>query len=380
MTIGVGLRIGGIVSTAVVASNDPGSPDPVVIVRDTVLHMSPDGTALFGGAAPTGNPDVASVSGYLARVGEPEGVPVGDTMYRAEDLVAGSIRCLLRDCEPLPDRGGAGGGRPDVMVAYPTKWDTHSVAALRDALDYSGMSSVSLVSDAEATSAWFESEIAEKPGQLVGIYHIDDTVSTVALIRSGVAAGKAFRFPGSGGSPASQLATALGAFGWLPENLDAVVVTADGLIARDAPAIRAVAEAVSTRLAVHCVIGPGPEQTAALGAAIRATGFNPTTHRQTPIGLPPSYDITEIIDAVVDVEPGSAQAAPSVQTARAAEASAVAADRTGSAVLTRESAPAAADPTGANADGGTAAPRTALVAAASVVAVIVVIVLAVALL
>ncbi len=52
MTVGVGLRIGGVVSTAVVATNDPGSPDPVVIVRDTVLHMFPDGTALFGGRAP----------------------------------------------------------------------------------------------------------------------------------------------------------------------------------------------------------------------------------------------------------------------------------------------------------------------------------------
>lgn len=316
MTMGVGLRIGDVVSTAVVASNEPGSPDPIVIVRDTVLHMLPGGTAVFGGSAP---PDtgVHSVSGFLTRVGEDEGVEVSDGMlYRAEDLVAGAIRCLLRDCEPLPTGGGLGGGPPDIMASYPTRWDPTAVSALDDALGFAGLSHISLVSDAEATSAWFESEIAEKPGQLVGIYHVDDTGTTVALIRSGVAAGKAFRYP-RGGSPAAQLATAMGAFGWLPENLDAVVVTGDGLIARDAPAIRHIAESISSKLAVHCVIGPGPEQTAALGAAIRATGFNPTTHRVSPIGLPPSYDITEVIDAVADEEPATLVAAvdPSVQYA-----------------------------------------------------------------
>ncbi|QNG18737.1 hypothetical protein G4H71_21930 [Rhodococcus triatomae] len=316
MTMGVGLRIGDVVSTAVVASNDPGSPDPVVIVRDTVLHMLPGGTAVFGGGTPS-DPGVHSISGFLSRVGHTEGVEVGGGMlYRAEDLVAGAIRCLLRDCEPLPRHGGRHGGAPDIMASYPTRWDASAVAALNDALQFAGLSHISLVSDAEATSAWFESEIAEQPGQLVGIYHVDDTGTTVALIRSGVAAGKAFRYA-RGGSPASQLATALGAFGWLPENLDAVVVTGDGLIARDAPAIRAVAESVSAKLAVHCVIGPGPEQTAALGAAIRATGFNPTTHRVSPIGLPPSYDITEVIDAIATEEPERLvpSARPSVQYA-----------------------------------------------------------------
>ncbi|BAH48856.1 hypothetical protein [Rhodococcus opacus] len=299
MSMGVGLRIGSVVSTAVVASNDPGSPDPVVIVRDTVLHMCPDGTAILGGSAPHTIGDTHTVSGFLPRVGDPAGVAVGDgSRYRAEDLVAGAMRCLLRECEPLPDHGGRTGGAPDIMATYPTRWDSAAVAALRDALDYADMSYLSLVSDAEAAAAWFESEIAERPGQLVGIYHVDDTGSTVALIRSGVEAGKAFRFS-SGGSPTAQIATALGAFGWLPGNLDAVVVTGDGLIARDSAAVHGFAATIGEKFDVRCVVGPGPEQTSALGAAIRAAGFNPTTHKVTPIGLPPSYDVTEVIDAVV---------------------------------------------------------------------------------
>ncbi|MDV7242109.1 MULTISPECIES: hypothetical protein [Rhodococcus] len=325
MSMGVGLRIGSVVSTAVVASNDPGSPDPVVIVRDTVLHMCPDGTAILGGSAPQTLGRTHTVSGFLPRVGDPAGVALADgTRYRAEDLVAGAMRCLLRECEPLPDHGGRTGGAPDIMASYPTRWDSTAVAALRDALDYADMSYLSLVSDAEAAAAWFESEIAERPGQLVGIYHVDDTGATVALIRSGVEAGKAFRFA-SGGTPSAQIATALGAFGWLPSNLDAVVVTGDGLIARDAAAIRGFATSVSEKFDVRCVVGPGPEQTAALGAAIRAAGFNPTTHRVTPIGLPPSYDVTEVIDAVVGEPLPAAAETPRGSAARTTEPTSAAA-------------------------------------------------------
>ncbi|MFD4367463.1 hypothetical protein [Rhodococcus sp. NPDC058521] len=305
MAMGVGLRVGSVVSTAVVASNDPGSPDPIVIVRDTVLHMCGDGSAVLGGSTPVGVPGgTQSVSGFLPRVADPAGITTKDgSLFRAEDIVAGAMRCLLRECEPLPDHGGRTGGAPDIMATYPTKWDATAVDALRDALDFADLSYVSLMSDAEAAAAWFESEIAEKPGKLVGIYHVDDTGATVALVRSGVAAGKAFRFASTvESSPTSRIATALGAFGWLPANLDAVVVTGDGLVARDSAAIQAIAETVGTRFEVRCVVGPGPEQTAALGAAIRAAGFNPTTHRVTPIGLPPSYDVTEVIDAVAHEE------------------------------------------------------------------------------
>ncbi len=100
---------------------------------------------------------------------------------------------------------------------------------LRAALDYAELRHVDLVSDAQGAATWYASEISETPGLLIGVYHVDDAGSTVTLVRSGVPAGKAFRVAAKGApSPAAQLATALGAFGWMPHNLDAVVVMGDG--------------------------------------------------------------------------------------------------------------------------------------------------------
>ncbi len=46
---------------------------------------------------------------------------------------------------------------------------------------------------------------------------------------------------------------------------------------------------------VRSLVGPGPEQTAALGAAILATGFTPAREKKARIGLPPSYDRTDVL-------------------------------------------------------------------------------------
>lgn len=301
MSVGIGIRIGSLVSTLVVASNEPGTPDPIVIVRDTVLYICSDGRALLGGGdPPDGTEFVSTVSGFVARVGDPEGVATSDgTRYRAEDVVVSALRSLIRECEPLPTFGGRDGGAPAVVATYPSMWDADLVADLRNSLNYAGLTEVSLVSDAEAAGAWFESEVAEQPGQLIGSYHVDDAGATVTLVRAGVSSGRAFRFAaGRGSSPTAQLSSALGAFGWLPSNLDAVVVTGDGLVARDDAALRGVADALAGKFGVHVVVGPGPEQAAALGAAILAAGFRSLTRPNKPIGLPPSYDVTEVLTAI----------------------------------------------------------------------------------
>ncbi|SDD84551.1 hypothetical protein [Rhodococcus tukisamuensis] len=334
MSVGIGLRVGSIVSTTVVAANDAGTPDPAVIARDTVLYVYPDGGTVLGGAEPLeeGAEHSSTVSGFLARVGDPDGVTGSDgTRYRAEDVVASALRSLLRECEPLPSSGGRTGGTPDVVAAYPSRWDAEIVSELREALDYAGLQQVSLVSDAEATSAWFASEIADRPGQLVGTYHVDDGGATLTLVRAGSVVGRSFRFPaGSGSSPTSQLSSALGAFGWLPSNLDAVVVTGDGLVARDADALRGLADSITQKFGVRCVVGPGPEQAAALGAAVLAAGFSPAVQPKRPIGLPPSYDVTEVFAAipgrkVVGLEAG---AEPPVATATVASVEAAPDDET----------------------------------------------------
>ncbi|TQF65961.1 hypothetical protein FK531_18945 [Rhodococcus spelaei] len=306
MSVGIGIRIGSLVSTLVVASNEPGTPDPIVIVRDTVLYLCSDGEAVLGGGDSSEDSEfISTLSGFVARVGDPEGVATSDgTRYRAEDVVATAMRSLVRECEPLPTFGGRDGGAPKVVATHPSAWDSETVSELRNSLNYSGLSEVSLVSDAEAACAWFESEVAEQPGQLIGSYHVDDAGATVTLVRSGVSSGRSFRFAaGRGSSPTAQLSSALGAFGWLPSNLDAVVVTADGLVARDAAALRGVANALAEKFGVHCVVGPGPEQAAALGAAILAAGFRTATHVNKPIGLPPSYDVTEVLTAIGRIRP-----------------------------------------------------------------------------
>jgi hypothetical protein len=297
MTIGVGLRIGSVVSTAVVASNEPGTPDPVVIARDTVLHIDHDGTTSLGGSGRSDN-EMRTLAGFLARVGEPAGVTASDgRVYRAEDAMATAVHCLLSECHPLPTFGGLDKDRdPGYTATYPSHWDQSTVATLRAALDYAELRHVDLVSDAEAAATWYASEISETPGQLVGVYHVDDAGSTVTLVRSGVPAGKAFRASAKAApSAAAQLATALGSFGWLPHNLDAVVVMGDGLVARDRSHIQQIANSLSTKLMVRSLVGPGPEQTAALGAAILAAGFTPARETKARIGLPPSYDETDVL-------------------------------------------------------------------------------------
>src|SRR5690606_10740768 len=110
-------------------------------------------------------------------------------------------------------------------------------------------------------------------------------------------AGKAYRTPAQGApSPAAQLATALGSFGWIPDKLEAVVVMGDGLVARDRTHIQGIANSLATKLTVRSLVGPGPEQAAALGAAILAAGFTPAREtNKTRIGLPPSYDETDVL-------------------------------------------------------------------------------------
>lgn len=298
MAIGVGLRIGRIVSTAVVASNEPGTPDPVVIARDTVLHIGRDESTFLGGSA-RADDEIRTLTGFLSRVGDPSGVAASDgRVYRAEDAMATAIHCLLTECHPLPTFGGMDkDSDPGYTATYPSHWDPATVATLRAALDFADLRHVDLVSDAQAAATWYASEISETPGQLVGVYHVDDVGSTVTLVRSGVPVGKAFRVTVKNSpSPAAQLASALGSFGWLSDNLDAVVVMGDGLVARDRSHIQEIANSLATKLMVRSLVGPGPEQTAALGAAILAAGFTPAREtKKTRIGLPPSYDETDVL-------------------------------------------------------------------------------------
>ncbi|MGX7727023.1 hypothetical protein [Rhodococcus sp. 5G237] len=325
MSVGVGLRVGTTVSSVAVTSPTPGRPDPAPIERFTAVHLHSDGTATLGDHDIVDG-HTSSFTGFVDRLGHSGGVRANDgSLSRAEDLVATAMECLLADAASLI------GDTPYTAVAtYPTDWPSSTVAVLRNALDYVGLRHVSLVSDAEAAAAWFESQVAHQTGRLVAVYHIDPQGSTVTLVRSGVAAGKAFRFPEDDApSVAAQLSSALGAFGWLVSNLDAIVVTIDEAV--DPSAAQLVAQSVKTGLGVRCALAPEPHQTMVRGAALAAaagsvdllgsTQILPTAKLAEPRRSELDPEITAVISKITATPPPgatpAAAAAPAANTSKA---------------------------------------------------------------
>lgn len=329
MSVGVGLRVGTTVSSVAVTSPTPGRPDPAPIERFTAVHLHSDGTATLGDHDVVDG-HTSSFTGFVDRLGHSGGVRANDgSLSRAEDLVATAMECLLADAASLI------GDTPYTAVAtHPTDWPSSTVAVLRNALDYVGLRHVSLVSDAEAAAAWFESQVAHQTGRLLAVYHIDPQGSTVTLVRSGVAAGKAFRFPEDDApSVAAQLSSALGAFGWLVSNLDAIVVTIDEAV--DPSAAQLVAQSVKTGLGVRCALAPEPHQTMVRGAALAAaagsvdllgsTQILPTAKLAEPRRSELDPEITAVISKITATPPPDATPAPAATPAAKATVAAVAA-------------------------------------------------------
>ncbi|MGV9714574.1 hypothetical protein [Rhodococcus pyridinivorans] len=331
MSVGVGLRVGTTVSSVAVTSPTPGRPDPAPIERFTAVHLHSDGTATLGDHDVVDG-HTSSFTGFVDRLGHSGGVRANDgSLSRAEDLVATAMECLLADAASLI------GDTPYTAVAtHPTDWPSSTVAVLRNALDYVGLRHVSLVSDAEAAAAWFESQVAHQTGRLLAVYHIDPQGSTVTLVRSGVAAGKAFRFPEDDApSVAAQLSSALGAFGWLVSNLDAIVVTIDEAV--DPSAAQLVAQSVKTGLGVRCALAPAPHQTMVRGAALAAaagsvdllgsTQILPTAKLTEPRRSELDPEITAVISKITATPPpGATPAAAAANTPKATVAAVAAGD------------------------------------------------------
>ncbi|WP_216894321.1 hypothetical protein, partial [Nocardia alni] len=146
MATGVGLRIAEDECLAAIVSNGGGSgallpQPPLFVVREPILYMSDDGDTELGGDPPEGN--THSITGFVAAVGDPAGIPVDEgEAYRAEDLVATALFCLI-------DLAAAHlAGPAEFYAVHPAHWPAAQVLALRDALDYLGLRSVALVSEA----------------------------------------------------------------------------------------------------------------------------------------------------------------------------------------------------------------------------------------
>ncbi|PXX65313.1 hypothetical protein DFR70_104376 [Nocardia tenerifensis] len=143
MATGVGLRIAEDECTAAIVTD--GDEEPLFIVRESLLYMSDDGDATLGGPPPDEN--AHAITGFAGSVGDPAGISVDDgEAYRAEDLVATALFCLINlTADHL-------NGPAEFYATHPGDWPREYVQALRDALDYLGLRSVLLVSEADLPS------------------------------------------------------------------------------------------------------------------------------------------------------------------------------------------------------------------------------------
>ncbi|QIS07894.1 hypothetical protein F5X71_34250 [Nocardia brasiliensis] len=163
----MGLRVAEDECTAAIVTDS--GDEPLLIVRDPVLYMSDDGDAALGEAPPDGN--AHAITGFVRAVGDPAGLAVDDgEAYRAEDLVATALFCLINlTAEHL-------NGAAEFYATHPGDWPREYIQALRDALDYLGLRSVLLVSEADLPGAG-----AVEPG---GTYAYDAARAALAAVLS----------------------------------------------------------------------------------------------------------------------------------------------------------------------------------------------------
>ncbi|MDQ1181898.1 hypothetical protein [Rhodococcus sp. SORGH_AS_0301] len=140
ITRATGIHITDLTSTAVVVSTTSGELVRVPVTAETVLYLLPDGTTtLHRPDALTADIDV--VDRFMARVGDPSGVVSSRGVpMRAEDLVATMMFLLLSETVDAGEDVRA----LTAGAAHPADWSPERIAALRDALDFVGLTALTL--------------------------------------------------------------------------------------------------------------------------------------------------------------------------------------------------------------------------------------------
>jgi hypothetical protein len=116
--------------------------EPVFIHRNSVLHLSFDGSALLGGMAPAGYEE--SIADFAQFEGETaSGVVALAERHHAEELMAKAISCLIDLAE------GDIVGAAEFYATYPDDWPQERLAPLRLALDELGLRQVALIPSAD---------------------------------------------------------------------------------------------------------------------------------------------------------------------------------------------------------------------------------------
>ncbi|MGU3432680.1 hypothetical protein ACNHUS_06645 [Actinomycetes bacterium M1A6_2h] len=137
-----GLHVTNTTSTAVLIDASTREPIGVPITVPTILALGADGESSLGEPTESG---LDSTRDFVDRVGDPTGVTSAQGVaMRAEDLVATTLFLLVRDLS------GPDGNVPAATAAYPAGWTSEQVELLREAMDFIGLSTVSLTPDSPA--------------------------------------------------------------------------------------------------------------------------------------------------------------------------------------------------------------------------------------
>ncbi|MGW6378462.1 Hsp70 family protein [Rhodococcus sp. NPDC055112] len=186
MTVGLGLTVGAVNSVAVTALEHDADTQGPSITASSTLELGGDAPAVLGvpsrheGDVPRGT----VISGFATRVGDPVALVADDgSTHTGEDLVVTAMQCLIEaSSAELVEF-------PAVAAAYPAVWPSHTVDALRSALDRAGLAGVTLVPEPEAAVAWLQRngsrDGASASDDLVLVYDLGGTSLDVTLVHAG---------------------------------------------------------------------------------------------------------------------------------------------------------------------------------------------------
>ncbi|ONM48557.1 Hsp70 family protein [Nocardia donostiensis] len=186
MAVGLGLSIGTVNTVSAVAEEGSvkvptgrgrrGGQWPAATHRTTLMFDS-TGLARLGAIPAHGRvvTEFADITQRAAR-----GARIGNRELSPADLVAVVADCLIAEASHDPRTAGAG-----ITLTHPVGYDDEHLAALRRALDDSGLGRVELVAEPIAAAAWMEDEHGPLPPGLTLVYDLGGSSLDVTLVRVG---------------------------------------------------------------------------------------------------------------------------------------------------------------------------------------------------
>lgn len=180
---GLGVAVGS--ATASAAIDEGRGAGYRTVSKDAILRLHAGESPRLGAESTQSERHTRDVviDGFLARVGDPVGLLTEDgATYAGEDLTATAIECLVHEVS-------AGMDLPTIVVGHPATWSPFIVDTLMDALDRSGLSDVTPVTEAEAALRWLESTRGPLGDGALVVYDLGASFLDITVLRTGANAG-----------------------------------------------------------------------------------------------------------------------------------------------------------------------------------------------